>query len=119
MTTSAHEPTPEPDDAGFLDRHTSRRGFMAKTAAIVGGFGLGMFGFEALANATPGCCPGTVCATGCPTGACASTIGCPPGYTVGAHTQCCLADGHVEFCTQCTKSGASTCNCGCRSQLIC
>lgn len=102
----------------WIERNSSRRGFLAKAGAILGIAALGVLGTATAAEALPTCCSGTDCGN-CP-GAipCNPTnLKCPAGYTQYAVTSCCNGT-HTAFCRRCTKTGVD-CKCGCVSQAPC
>lgn len=103
--------------------HSSRRGFLAKTAAAVSAFGMG----EVLLNQQPAsaasgipdapeCCVGTACSS-CP-GTCPGTTQCPSGWTWDGYRWSCCLGSRVVFCRDCVKTG-SLCVCACVTQNLC
>ena len=102
--------------AKVLDARTSRRGFLARTAAFLGAVGVGSLSQASTAEATT---DGLLCCTGAECAACSGQPSrCASGYTYTGYTWTCCSSGSVRYCTDCRRNG-STCTCQSGSQLKC
>lgn len=104
--------------ADWVERTTSRRGFLARAGVVLLGAGAGVIRFASAAQAIPSCCGGVDCGN-CPGASpCTSTnLKCPAGYSAGSVTSCCNGS-HVAFCRSCIKA-LDSCRCGCQSAIAC
>jgi hypothetical protein len=112
-----------PKGADAVYSRTSRRGFLAKTSALLAAIGLGEVGVARAAEAAPLCCTGIACVDMGLECVCGDPfpIECPTGWTYTGYTWACCLGGHQEklfMCRDCQK-GRHICVCGCNSNFNC
>lgn len=101
-----------PRGLSWLDRSTSRRGFLARVGgAMVGGAAV-LTGDAAESWATvdqnPPCCSQNQCPN------CPSTLSkCPSPYKYSGYTWTCCSNHRIAYCWDCNyQSGGYACTCG-------